>query len=475
MSYAHTTRGQLRAALTTRLGAPNDPQWAAAELNLYIADTLSKWGLLVGSHRDRGQFHTTPNVAFYDIYNLPELAPLVGFTRTDRYEIGIMQYMLREPFEPIAGVGMSDQFAFSSLVAALQRARDRLNADAAIGLSQLSIPVIAGTASVPLPDTTINIRRVVWLSGDGAWSNIHLSDENEAFLYNSLYVLREGPPELYSLVASPQLSLRLIPPPSDDGTLTLIVSAGGALLNPAAAPSGTLLGIPDDTTWIARALALSDLLARDGPAYNPSGADYWRAEYQLGLALVAMRPQVLAAEFNGVPVIPSSVADIDLGYSSPHWQNTSGSLTDLGVLDNFVALRPVPDGSYSVILDLIASADQPQIDSDFIQVGREDVDSILDGAQSLALFKMGGMSYVTDSRKLSQQMLSAAVRYNSQLATLGYAWEQSRISSLDLNTRPEGGSGRGTGTIGPADMAQAQARQQQQPGGAGGTSLGGDS
>lgn len=472
MAYSHTTRGQLRTLLQTRLGAINDPQWIAAELNLYISDTLSKWGLLVGSHRARGQFHTIPGVAFYDIYEMAELSALVGFTRTDRHEIGVMQYMLREPFEPIAGAGMSDQFAFSSLVTALQRARDRLNADASIALSEFTVSVIAGTTSVPLPDSTINLRRAMWLSADGTWSNIHLSDENEAFLYSQLYAKREGPPELYSLVASPQLSMRLIPPPSDDGTLTLMVSASGAALDPAVGSNGTLLGVPDDTTWIVRALAMSDLLTRDGPAYNPSGADYWRAEYQLGLALVAMQPQILAAEFNGIPIIPSSVADIDLGYSSPHWQNTTGSPTDLGVLDNLVVLRPVPDGVYSVALDVVANADQPQTDADFIQVGREDIDSILDGAQSLALFKEGGMSYVKDAQKLAGQMLSAAVRYNSQLSALGYAWEQNRISNLDLNTRPEGGSGRGTGTIGPADMAQAQAQQQQQPGSAGGTSLG---
>lgn len=456
MSYSHTTRGQLRTQLQTRLGVPNDPQWTTAELNLYIADTISKWGLLVGSNRARGQFHTTPNVALYDIYAQAELDALIGFTRTDRYEIGIMQYMLREPFEPVAGAGMSDQFAFSSLVASLQRSCDRLNADASITLTTTTIPVSAGQLSVPLPDSVINIRRAMWLSIDGAWSNLHLSDENEAFLYDTLYVLREGPPELYSLVASPQLSLRLIPPPSDDGTLTLAISAAGSALNPAAGSNGTLLGIPDDTTWIARALAMADLLARDGPAYNPSGADYWRAEYQLGLALVSMQPRILAAEFNGVPIIPSSVADLDLGYSSPHWQNTSGSPTDLGVLDNLVALRPVPDGVYSVILDLVANADQPADDDAFIQVGREDVDAILDGAQSLALFKMGdGLS---DAQHLAQQMLAAAVRYNSQLSVLGYSWAMNSISSADLNTRPEGGNGRGTGTVSPADMARAQSQ-----------------
>jgi hypothetical protein len=460
MSYAHTTRGQLRAALTTRLGVPNDPQWTTAELDLYIADTLSKWGVMVGSHRDRGQFHTTPGVGLYDIYDLAELSSLIGFTRTDRYELGIMQYLLREPYEPVAGVGMSDQFAFGSLVSTLQRSRDRLNADASMSLSQIAVTVIAGTSSVPLPDTAINVRRAVWLSSDGAWSNLHLSDEHEAYLYNALYTLDEGPPQLYSVTASPQLSLRLIPPPSDDGTLTLIVPAAGAALDPTAP---TILGIPDDTTWIARALALSDLLARDGPAHNPSGADYWKAEYQLGLALVALQPQVLAAEINGVPIIPSSIADIDLGYSSPHWQNTTGSPTDLGVLDNFIALRPVPDGSYSVILGLVANADQPQSDSDYIQVGREDIDAILDGAQALAMFKTSGASY--DSKILAQQMLMAAVRYNSQLSTLGYSWEMARISTLDLDTRPESGSGRGTGTIGPVDTARA--RQQQSSGNSG--------
>lgn len=420
--------------------------WLPAELTLNIQDTLSRWALYTGMYRVRGQFPTANNTAFYDLAAQSTLSDYLSRARTDRDELGLMQYQLREPYDPIDGTGMSDQFTFAQLVAALQRARDQLRADMLSPLSQLSIVVVPDTEPPALPDNVISIRRAVWLSIDGARSNVHLADEHEALAYNTTYSLDAGIPELYSLVGSPQLSIRLIPPPIDTGTLELVVATTGPQLDPSVPTS---LDVPDDCAWIVRSLALSDLLARDGPAYDPTRAEYLRAEYQLGVSLATQSVVLLAAELDGTPVMPSSLADIDFAYSSPHWQSAAtGTPTDLGVIgDDLVALRPVPDSnSHSVVVDIVRKSPQPVLDGDFIQVPREDLGAILDGAESLCLFKLGGES-VGDMRKLSESMFRAAMRYNSRLSADGYAHTMSRSARLESDVRPTTGTGSGVGTV----------------------------
>jgi hypothetical protein len=453
LSYSHTTRAQLRSLLATRLGDPADVHWLVAEKDMLIADVLSRWALLTGSSRGRGTFPTANATALYDIDASAALSTLIGHSRTDRDEIGLMQFMLREPYDPIDGTGMSDQFTFATLVSSLERARNQLLADTFVELSLDTLTVDLSAGPATLPDSTIAVRRAVWKTLDLAYSNLHLTDEYEVLAYDTMYPLTPGIPELYSPLGSAALVVRLYPPPDAIGTMEMIVVRTGAALNPA---TPVVLGIPDDTTWVARSQALADLLGRDGPAYDPTRAAFMRSEYEFGAALIAQSPTILNVEIQGAPVVPSSLADIDFAYSSPHWQNTAGVPRDLGTIGgNIVALRPVPNGIYPVTLDVVAKAVQPTADDDFVQIGREDVAAILDGCESLALFKLGGTS-IDDSTRLMQQMISAAMRYNSRLSALGYGESMSRTSSLDAASRPEGGGDKAVGTV------SARQKQQQQ-------------
>ena len=447
-SYTHTTLAQLRAQLAQRLGDPGLVQWVEDELDQYIGDTLSRWALYTGFYRVRAQFATTANQALYDLPTEGALSTYLAYSRTDRAELGLMQYLLREPYDPIDGTGMSDQFTFATLVAALQRARDQFRADVLTPLTQRTLIVDPADGDPTVADDVIAIRRAIWLSIDGARSNVHRASEYEAIGYNTTYSLDPGTPELYSLVGSPQLAIRLVPPPIDIGSLELIVVTTGAALDPTTA--ATALDIPDDCAWIVRALALSDLLARDGPAYDPSRAAYLRSEYEFGIALAIQSPVVLSAELDGTPTLPSALADIDYAYSSPHWQSApTGTPTDFGTIgDDLIALRPIPDtNSHSVTVDIVRKAPQPAgDDTAFIQVAREDLSPLLDGCESLALFKLGGSS-IDDARALSQSMLTAAMRYNARLSALALAHSMARQSQLENDVRPTSGQGRGVGTV----------------------------
>lgn len=442
-NYTHTSLSQLRALLAARLGDTSMVQWLSAELDLYIGDTLGKWGLLTGYWRDRATFPTAASTAFYDLPAQATLATQLAYTRTDRAEIGIMQYMLREPYDPIDGTGMSDQFTFSAMVTALERARNTYLADTLSVLTESTIIAAADESQLALPDTLINLRRLVWLSQDGAYSNLHLSDETEAVSYNTLYASDLDTPSYYSRVASSPLDVRLIPRPIATGSVKLIAAHTGAALDPA---TPVVLGVPNDITWAIRSLALADLLGRDGPAYDPSRAAFCISEYQLGVQLAVSSSVLLAAEINGVATLPCGVAELDYGYAAPHWQSSTGAPTDLAVIGDLVALRPVPDGVYSITVDVIAKATRPSLDGEQIQVGREDLDAILDGCEALALFKLGGAA-TDDSTRLMRQMFTAAQRYNARLSALGYAASMSRIAELDSDSRSPAGQGRGVGSL----------------------------
>src|SRR6185503_3351212 len=69
-------------------------------------------------------------------------------------------------------------------------------------------------------------------------------------------------------------------------------------------------------------------------------------------------------------------------------------------------------------LSVVRNAPVPGSPGDFVQVGRDDFDAILDYAQHLAAFKLGGQEFL-DSLPLLGKFLRRASQYNSKLLQLG--------------------------------------------------------
>ena len=68
----------------------------------------------------------------------------------------------------------------------------------------------------------------------------------------------------------------------------------------------------------------------------------------------------------------------------------------------------------AAVLAVVRNAPLPVMDTDPVQVAREDLDAIIDYAQHLAAFKMGGTEF-SDTVALYRRFLKQAALYNSKL------------------------------------------------------------
>ena len=123
---------------------------------------------------------------------------------------------------------------------------------------------------------------------------------------------------------------------------------------------------------------------------------------------------IWTCEINGVPVNTTSLEELD-SYQ-PNWHNTFGVPQVIGVggLD-LIALAPVPDAQYSVLMDLTKNIPVPVAGGDFIQVGRELLNTLLDYCVHLASFKQQGEMFST-TLPLLTTFFKMAKRYNDRLS-----------------------------------------------------------
>jgi hypothetical protein len=88
-------------------------------------------------------------------------------------------------------------------------------------------------------------------------------------------------------------------------------------------------------------------------------------------------------------------------------------------------------------VSVVQNALVPAMLTDFIQVSRSDYDSILDYAQHLAAFKMGGAEFIA-TLPLYQKFLRQAALYNSKLSAMGSFWKTMyEVSQLQESREPQ--------------------------------------
>lgn len=450
MSYTFATLAQARAQLSQRLYDSGMVFWTSAELDVYLNEALRTWNSFSNFWRAEFTFPTVASQAWYDITDVGD-APntLRPLTVTDVELFKQIEYMLLEPATGATWTG-SLQFAITDILNAVARRRDEiLSATGCYVTQQLISATAAGRKT--LNDKTLDIRRVAWIPATGlGYSNTPLWPDDEWALqaYERDYTIAiQGVPSTYLQSTQPPLSFDVNITPAVASNYDVLSVEAGADLSVVAPSTFT---IPDDFTWVMVWGALADLLGRESNAKDTTRAAYCEMRYVQGLALLLNSPALINMRIANLPMDVDSVQNAD-NYR-PEWQAESTAQPDMAMTAglNLIGMAPIPDAIYSLTASVVENAPIMEDDADYLEVGRDEYDVILDYAQHLAAFKMGGAEFLS-TLPLLKRFYKQAALYNSKLAEMGeYIDAILDLSKLQEQTNPRFSS------VTPATQASEQ-------------------
>lgn len=437
MPYTSTTLTEALADLGARLYDPSSTFWTDAEKTLYIQEALRTWNALTNFWRSEFTLQLSEENIWYDIADPNSAANTVRpFTVTDEDVYKLIEHHLLEPASGAVWTG-SLQFNAQDMIQAVQRRRDEILSSTSCTLTRQVVAATPGRTF--LQDRTIDIRRIAWLPVDdpSGYTNAPLYPDDvfaQQAYERDFTTQAPGTPSTYRQSTEPPLSFDVDIPPAVPGSYEVLSVDAGPDLDPSEAQT---LDIPDDFTWLIKWGALADLLNRESNAKDALRAQYCNLRYAQGVAILLDSPALLYARLNNIPL------DIDSAQNSdnfnPNWQaDDPGQPTLLLTTGlNIVGFAPPPDdGDYSATLMVVRNAPVPLIGSDYIQLGRDEYDAMLDYCVHLAAFKMGGTEFLA-TIPLFQRFMKLAGLYNSKLAELGeYSKSIYEMSQLQRETNP---------------------------------------
>lgn len=471
-SYSWLTLSAGIAQLSARLSDTSNIFWTTSECQLYIFRALQQYNCLCNTWKTDFTYNPT------ELWN--SLGSISGSPRlrtaTDAQSYTMLQYYL---LEPPTGAGTwtgTTQFELSDLVNALQtRRNEMLQISACNDVLSQGISFTPNTRRTYLPDTTLDVPRVRYLAlqasptatgsignsfiivsdssniaagqtvvgtGIASWATassisgttVNLSlpnieavsgtinfyspttlyrDDTVAleFFESPLYQLPSGTPQTFQLSSEPPLAFDVDITPNQAGVYEAVTLQSGMSFVP---PAETLLGIPNDYAWVLEWGALADLLGRESEATDRERAAYAMKRYQDGLNLLVKTPWIMLGSVNGVACSVDSLEETDR-YSVGWDLNPS----DFGpvIVTAGIDFLAAPIGS-SVGITCLGNA--PLLDSTntYLQVSRDSWDSVLDLAQSLASFKMGGAEW-KQALELEERAIKFCSMENSRLQSTG--------------------------------------------------------
>lgn len=402
--YENVTWEELCERLAERLG--DDQFWTHEELCMYVVEAIRTWNFLTQYHKERFTFATTAGQAFYDLEAI--VPTLRSYSVLDTDLIKLMQYQLLEPPTGTSWTG-TEQFTYAQVLDALNGQVNRLRVEAApvLSVGLLSVPS-APVRRVVLPENTIDLRRAAWVDIDGQYRVLRRRDTAARRSFNVRASYNPAKPIAYNQANLPQMSIELSPPSIDLGQLHITYATAAAELT----GMSTAIQVPDDFIPLLKWGALAELLSISASQDIPR-ANYCAQQWETGIEVADMNPSVIAAEINGRPVPIVSLAAVDS--FKPNWQNMSSRPTTLACVGlDIVALAPVPDAVYSITIDIVRKAIVPTAPDDFIQIGPEYIDTLLDYCVHLATFKQGGEEWES-TNTLFKGFIDTAVMYNRRL------------------------------------------------------------
>ncbi len=414
-SYQQVQFGDLANRLSARLGDPvpvNGPVvgfWSAREIRRLLQESLRTWQAFSAFFSTRVSFGTSAGTLFYELgANVPELS----YTVTDRDLIQDISYYLQEPYSD-GSEWTGKQFTIGAITTAIQQRRDRFKVESGLGLSQAIYDYTGGPGGVfEMPDNIVDVRRVMWQDAAGKFSVLWKADQWTLSTGAPGWFTNPGLPTDYSTVLQQPLALQLAPPPSDIGRVHIISLNSSTNLDPLAA--STILNLPDDLTWVVKFGALADLFGEDGIGKDPERAAYCEERWRDGIQLARIYNSVRLGYLEGVPVLLDAMEELD--QAIPNWvSGTPGTPQSLVSLGSVVAVHPIADANpHSISFDITPKFPIPQSDQDWVQIGQEYLDIIVDYAEHLANVKVGA-DEIKECYGLYKNFASQAALMNDRL------------------------------------------------------------
>ena len=438
ITYNQITFADAKTRLAGLLGDPNKVHWTDTELGLYIIEALRFWGLAAQYWRETAIVTTVAGQAWYDLTtDVTDLGGnlLQDLSVTDRDVLTDICYSLIEPVPSPWSSGWigTEMFTLEELTDILEHSRDALLSLSGCYAQQQSFVATAGQSLLDLNSDVIEILRAAVANISGQLTPIWPVDQWQ--LQATAGLPTTGRPKAYSVYFTPQLSINLAPTPSNSATVALKVIKVGANLDPAS--SATSIGFPDDACWLLKYRTIDDVLSGDGLARAPQLAQYCTQRWEHGLSLLNQYQSILWSTVNGRRMSISSVAQLDAQRATWEYAANTGTPSKIHLLNwNLFAVSPIPDGTYTLTLEIIRKAPIPTDDADYLQISPAHYQSILDYAQHIALFKSQGAEFA-ESQALLKDCIAAADDYRSRQAAGGVNWlQQQRLTRQDREMRP---------------------------------------
>jgi hypothetical protein len=427
VTYSWKQFSSAKTDLLNRLGDSAGVFWTSNECGIYLIEALRTFNSIANFYRDRTIFNTQSGYAFYDLTqnNNPSslvagvgtaTSSMLGYSITDRYVINSLQYSLLEPvtdFNSSSTWTGTEQFTMDDLTRAIERRRNQFLALVMSHITRSQVVYPTGSnGRVLLSDSIIDIHRVAWLDADGSYTPLYKEDEYNASTLISGYENSPDTPTSYSTILQSPKGIQIIPPSNDIGTVDLLTINNPSNLDETI---GVLLNIPDDLAWIIKYGALADLLGKEGQSYDPIRSKYCESRYEQGLQIALSSQCINQVAINGQYIQPTDLNDLD--YYNYNWQNSSGQPTDMAIINrNLIVLTPIPDSvEYSIQLDILRNIPIPSNANDYLQIGREHYDLILDYSVHLAMFKCQGVEF-EGTYPMLDRFMQGAMMNNDKLS-----------------------------------------------------------
>jgi hypothetical protein len=420
-SFSWLTALQANQEVSVRLGDPNQVFWTKLEIYQYLYEALRVWNALTAAWPSPGPTQagafsvalTPPFTQNWFPANATGSPRLPTLTDNDVYTL--IEYHLLEPPTGSVWTG-TNQFNITDLAQAMSRRRNEILQAAACNMVESTLAMTPNTSTAQVTDLVLDERRCRWVpaAGQGSPVTLQRGDSRTFQYFTPNYRQTTANPLRWDVIGSPPQTITVDTLVNVPSTIQALGIQGGPDFTPG---TNKPLLMPDDWMWVLKFGAMADILSMEQEGKDLPRATYCRQRYTEGLKLMAHMPWLLQAFLQGVPVDTQPLAGADR--TNYEWQSRATAFPEIvvGGIDCF-AVSPIPTVLTTAGMTVVGNAPIPANDAAEIQVPRDVMNAILDEAQHLALFKMGGAEF-SQSMVLHKSFVEYAVNQNRRLRESG--------------------------------------------------------